>query len=83
MIKNRKIGRFSISRRMINDCPSNVLRCMQNMIVLEAGINPISDKFEYTAINPRLFSVVAIGEVSPKYKIIYNAEKNEVRAEKL
>ena len=83
MIKNRFVGRFSISRRMINDCPSDVLRCMQNMIVLEAHPNPISDKFEYMAINPGLFGPVAIGELCPEYKIIYNADKDEVRAEQL
>lgn len=83
MIKNRFIGRFSISRSMINDHPVDVLRCMQNMIVLEARPDPVRDCFEYTAINSRLFDAVPIGGLCPEYKLIYDAKRDEVRTEKL
>lgn len=78
MIKNRFIGRFKIARSMINDRPYDVLRCMQNMIILDARFCSVSDKFEYTAINPRLFSGVALGEMCPEYDIIYDSNKDEI-----
>ncbi len=83
MIKDRHIGRFSISRRLINDYPSAVLDFMRGMIVIEASLDACSDCFRYTAINASLFRGVPIGEIAPEYMLEYDSNNSVVDAQEL
>jgi len=70
VIKNRFIGRFSVSLKIINDKPSTILDIMRSIIVLRAEANLMTSKIDYVGISALYFDPVPFGEIAPEYEFI-------------
>lgn len=65
-MKDRRIGKFTISKHMIDECPLQVLAVMKDMIIIRAEFLYYSDEVEYVGIHPS-FEVKPDGEVPRSY----------------
>ena len=69
MIKDRHIGRFSISLDLIDDHPLDVVKILKGMIVLRAEVNLVTNSVDYTAISSKHFRKVGMGREAPIYTV--------------
>jgi hypothetical protein len=76
MFKNRHVGWFDLSLKLINDEPELVKIVLQEMLIIEAKYNPIKMCVQYLAINENLFALVAEGCEAPVYTIMVEKTKN-------
>jgi hypothetical protein len=52
MSKDRRLGAFKISRRLIDECPQDALAILDGCLVLRAECLLYDDTVEYYAIHP-------------------------------
>ena len=67
--ENRRIGRFTISSRMIERSPEIVRAAMGRCIIVRCEMLFEFDALEYVAISPD-FDEVQQGMISPEYEVI-------------
>lgn len=80
MIKNRYIGKFSISLELINDQPSDALKILDGMLILDAKLDAVSACVDYTAISPKHFLPIAQGERPREYILEIDSTSGKVKA---
>jgi hypothetical protein len=68
MNENRRVGRFEISRKLIEDRPDIVRSIMGRCIVIRCETIYYTDAIEYTALSPD-FNEVPEGRTIPRYVI--------------
>ena len=51
-MKDRRVGRFSLSRHLIDECPDQVRAALRDVIVIRAEYMGYRDAVEYDAIHP-------------------------------
>lgn len=69
----RRIGKFSISRRLIEDAPDTCLLVMAKVIVIRAEMLFESNSVEYVALS-QLFDEVPQDCESPTYRVMVNLD---------
>jgi len=67
-IMKRRLGKFSIARKFIDDSPQLVQEIMSQCIILEAKYSPVHDTIEYLAICDQ-FQEVLEGHIPMVYII--------------
>ena len=70
----RRAGRFTVSRRMVENDPDLWAVVLSGMCVVRCEVLYYGDVFEYVALSDR-FDVAALGEVTPTYKAIITEHK--------
>ena len=70
---NQRLGRFTVSRKLLYKSPQDALEVFKGMLVIETTYHIESDRIEYLAMC-ELFSVVEPGFLIPIYLI--HVEKN-------
>lgn len=68
-MENRRVGRFSLSRHIIETQPDVVRQLMGMVIVVQCEMHYVDNFFEYTALSPH-FAEVPYGNMIPVYTVI-------------
>ena len=77
MIRDRRLGRFRISRDMIDDCPAELLdKIFSKTIILKAEYLAWIDEIEYTGIS-EYFILRARGEDPIDYKLLCESSMHQ------
>jgi hypothetical protein len=71
---NRRLGRFHVSRELLNQQPEKLKPIFANVIVVEAQMRWVSDSVEYLAMSDR-FERVPYGQMAPFYDIQFHEDK--------
>ena len=77
---SRRIGRFYIDRKLVDDQPEMVMLIMAECIVVECKLQFVRNRFEYWAVSP-VFDELEPGQIEPDYSVnVYTGgAKPEVR----
>jgi hypothetical protein len=73
-MRDRRMGRFSIPLRQIEDEPDKVIGLLYGVIVVEATTRWDSQSIEYLAISDK-FEVVPLEREAPRYFIAEDRER--------
>ncbi len=74
MINDNRLGRFHLSRQMIEDNPGFVRQVMAKIIVVKAELMWATNNIEYVAICDD-FKPISGGVIVPEYIAIFHSEK--------
>lgn len=66
MSKDRRIGKFSINRHTLDECPEVARAVLRDVIVLRAEAMWDANRIEYVGVHPS-FAVKPDGEIAPEY----------------
>ena len=82
-MKNRRLGKFFISLKVIDQYPIELKRLFYNVLIIRAETLYWNNTIEYTAIS-QYFDEIAEGCEPPIYKFIFDRDKPYfMKAEKL
>ena len=80
ILNSKKIGKFSINIKAINENPKLVLAIMSEVIVVKAELIAYRDEVEYHGISDRFHTIIA-GSMIPKYRIIITDIEGKISIE--
>ncbi len=72
---NLHIGCFKISIDMIEQHPNEIMKIMENMIIVRAECLYVDDAIQYQGISDKYFDIVGIGSVVPDYQFVMNDDR--------
>jgi hypothetical protein len=75
--ENRRVGRFEISRKLIEDRPDIIRTIMGRCIVIRCETIYYTDAIEYTALSPD-FDEVPEGRTIPRYVIEVSGDETHI-----
>ena len=78
----RRLGRFAISRKLVEQTPDAVMRALSNCIVVHCEQLYEYDAFAYVALSP-LFAVVPQGQKANDYQILFTEYSKAIHFERV
>lgn len=64
-----RVGRFFVSRVLVDDNPEMILPVMARCVVVDCKLHFVNDKFEYVALSPD-FDIKPPAEIVPEYSVM-------------
>ena len=78
ILKDRRLGKFSICIKDINENPELVLAILSKVIVVKADLVIYKDEVEYQAISEHFFLLNPLNMI-PTYKIIISMDEDRIQ----
>lgn len=69
MSLDRRLGKFYVSRPLVDEAPEMVMHVMARCVIVECSVHYIGNRFEYWAISPD-FEEVPLGQIIPEYSVL-------------
>ena len=69
MSVSRRIGKFYVSRSIVDESPEMVMPVMARCVIVECQLHYIGNRFEYFAVSPD-FDEVPLGMITPEYSVL-------------